>query len=509
MERLLRKAKFIYKNYQSIKIIYYTPDDVNDIMRNVESKHNYFIFERMDSDIMEKKRTVRDLTEGTPIIQILLFSLPLVFGSLFQQLYSFADTVIVGRCIGMDALGAVGTTYSLHFLTLGFVQGFCVGLGIPIAKSFGAKDQAGLHRYFWNGLWLCVMISVVFSVGMTVAAVPLLKLMNTPAELLSMATVYIHIIFLGIPAAVLYNFSSGALRAVGDSKHPFYFLLFSSGLNILLDYVLIVPLRMGVAGAAIATVFSQLVSGCLNSWWLLEKNEVYRVRREEMAFSSSHAAGLCRIALPMGFEYSVSAIGAVVMQNAINSLGTAAVAAQTTGEKIRQMFTLPMESVGMAMATYAGQNYGAGNMERIRQGIKSGLVIQWVYCAVAWAVIYFTKGACVELVIGTSAGPEAEGAIRYLTLISTLFALHGALMVFRNVLQGLGHSFQAVLSGVGELAGRSIGGMAAISMTSFTVICYTNPLAWGLALVYCVIMVGAALRGKERTRGTVNHVSAA
>lgn len=447
----------------------------------------------------ETAKTVRDLTEGTPITQILFFSLPLVFGSLFQQLYSFADTVIVGRCLGMDALGAVGTTYSLHFLTLGFVQGFCVGLGIPVSKSFGAKNREELHRYFWNGLWLCVLVSVIFSVGMTAAAVPLLKLMHTPEELFSMASVYIHIIFLGIPASVLYNFSSGALRAVGDSKHPFYFLLVSSVLNILLDYVLIVPFQMGVAGAAIATVFSQLVSGCLNSWWLLARNEVYRVKRAEMAFSASYAANLCRIALPMGFEYSVSAIGAVVMQNAINSLGTAAVAAQTTGEKIRQMFTLPMESVGMAMATYAGQNYGAGSMERVRQGIKSGLVIQWVYCAAAWAVIYFTKGACVRLVIGTAAGPEAEGAIRYLTLTSTLFLLHGALMIFRNVLQGLGHSFQAVLSGVGELAGRSIGSMAAIAFSSYTVICFTNPLAWGMALAYCAVMVGAVLR-KEAGR---------
>lgn len=443
---------------------------------------------------MEKKQTVRDLTEGTPILQIFLFALPLVFGTLFQQLYSFADTVIVGRCIGMDALGAVGTTYSLNFLALGFVQGFCVGLGIPISKSFGAKDPEELHRYFWNGLWLCVMISVLFSVCMTAAAVPLLKLMHTPEELLSMAAVYIHIIFFGTPATVLYNFSSGALRAVGDSKHPFYFLLFSSALNILLDYVLIVPFQMGVAGAAAATVFSQLVSGGLNSWWLLAKNEVYRVKRLEMGFSAFHASYLCKVAVPMGFEYSVSAIGAVVMQNAINSLGTVAVAAQTTGEKIRQMFTLPMESVGMAMATYTGQNYGAGNMERIRQGIKSGLMIQWLYCIAAWVTIFFTKGACVRLVIGTTSGPEAEGAILYLTLISTLFVLHGSLMIFRNVLQGLGHSFQAVLSGVGELAGRSIGGMAAIAVTSYTAICFTNPLAWGLALAYCVVMVSLALR---------------
>ncbi|MDO5351183.1 MAG: MATE family efflux transporter [Lachnospiraceae bacterium] len=448
---------------------------------------------------MEKKQTVRDLTQGTPIVQILLFSLPLVLGTLFQQLYSFMDTVIVGRCIGMDALGALGTTYSLNFLTLGFVQGFCVGLGIPISKSFGAKDPHQLHRYLWNGLWLCIGISLLFSVGMTAAAVPLLKLMHTPENLLGMAADYIHIIFLGIPAAVLYNFSSSALRAVGDSKHPFYFLLFSSVLNILLDYLFIVPLQMGVAGAAAATVISQLISGLLNSWWLLTRNEVYQIKKEELPFSAPHAFYLCKIAVPMGFEYSVSAIGAIVMQNAINSLGSIAVAAQTTGEKIRQMFTLPMESVGMAMATYTGQNYGADDIDRIKRGIKSGLTIQYLYCIAVWLIIRFSKPFLVRLVIGTAAGPEAEGAIQYLSIMSALFFIHGSLMIFRNTLQGLGRSFQAILSGVGELLGRSLGGLAAIALSSYTAICYTNPLAWGLALVYCVIMVGLTLR-KEKSR---------
>lgn len=451
---------------------------------------------------MEKKQTVRDLTEGSPILQILLFSLPLVFGTLFQQLYSFADTIIVGRFLGLDALGAVGTTYSLHFLTLGFVQGFCIGLGIPIANSFGAKKTEDLHRYLWNGVWLCICISLLFSVGMTIAAVPLLKLMHTPETMISMAAEYIQIIFMGIPAAVLYNFSSSALRAVGDSKHPFYFLLFSSALNIGLDYLFIVPFQMGVAGAAFATVLSQLVSGVLNSWWLLVKNEVYEVKREEMPFSPNHASYLCKIGIPMGFEYSVSAIGAVVMQNGINFLGSAAVAAQTTGEKIRQMFTLPMESVGMAMATYAGQNHGAGDIDRIKKGIKSGLVIQGCYCIVTWFIIHWAKSALVYLVIGETAGAEVDGAVQYLSIMSSLFIIHGSLMIFRNTLQGMGHSFQAILSGVGELVGRSMGGLLAIHFTSYTMICYTNPLAWGLALIYCVIMVRAALKKECRAKRT-------
>lgn len=469
---------------------------------------------------MEKKHKTTDLTTGSPLVQILLFSLPLVLGTLFQQLYSFADTVIVGRFLGVDALAAVGTTYSLHFLTLGFVQGACVGFGIPLAQSFGAKNQKDIHRYLWNGTWLCLFLSVVLTAAMTAAAGPLLAMIHTPESIFSMAVIYIQILFLGIPASMLYNYSAGALRALGDSRHPFYFLLFASILNILLDYVFIVPLGMGVDGAALATVLSQLVSGLLNTWWLFTKIDIIRIRKDEMALSKAHLGKLCIIGLPMGFEYSVSAIGAVVMQNAINSLGSVAVAAQTAGEKIRQMFTLPMESVGMAMATYAGQNYGAGRMDRIRQGIRSGLTIQALYCVFAWTAIFLLKMPLVELVLGEAAfeaagtavgagagaiagaaartaaaptapviSPVAEGAVQYLTLISTLFIIHGSLMIFRNVLQGLGYSMHAILSGVGELIGRSMGGWLAVQFFGFTAICYANPLAWGLALLYCITMV--------------------
>lgn len=194
---------------------------------------------------MKKNKRTMDLTAGNPLVQIFLFSLPLVFGTLFQQLYSFADTVIVGRFLGVSALGAVGSTYSLHFLTLGFVQSACIGFGIPIAQSFGAKNRDDIHRYLWNGMWLCLMMALLLTVVMFFAAAPLLQLVHTPDDLFPMALTYIRIIFLGIPTSILYNYSASALRAFGDSRHPFYFLLISSLLNILLDYLLIVHFHMG------------------------------------------------------------------------------------------------------------------------------------------------------------------------------------------------------------------------------------------------------------------------
>ena len=429
-----------------------------------------------------------ELTQGHPLKQLFFFALPLVFGTVFQQLYSFVDTVLVGRFLGTDALGAVGVTYSLNFLVMGFVQGLCVGFGIVLAQRFGAKDREGLRRFFWNGVYLCAGISLLLAVVTILLTKPLLRLILTPDELLPLAAAYVQILFLGLPATVLYNYSASALRAVGDSQRPFYFLLLSSVVNIVLDYLFLVPLHGGVAGAAWATVLSQLLSGVLNSLWYFFRAGVMGRGGPRYSPSLECMGRLCAVGLPMGLEYSVSAIGAVVMQGGVNTLGKTAVAAQTAGEKIRQMFTLPMESVGMAMATYTGQNYGAGRIDRIRAGIRWGLLLQYIYCAAAWLVIFLLKAPLTALVLGESVSPVAQGAIQYLTLISPLFFLHGSLMILRNTLQGLGKSLLAIISGIGELVGRSLGGLAAAQLASFALICLTNPLAWGLGAVYCLGM---------------------
>lgn len=436
-----------------------------------------------------KKQKSMDLTVGRPLKQILLFALPLVFGTMFQQLYSFADTVIVGRCLGIDALAAVGATYSLHFLILGFVQGACVGFGIPLAQSFGAGEKRELHRFLWNGFWVGSFFSVLLTVGTVILAAPLMAAMNTPENIFSMGVSYIRILFLGIPASILYNYSASVLRALGDSRHPFYFLLFSSILNVVLDYVFITDFHTGVEGAAAATVISQLVSGLLNTWWMFRRMELIEIRREDMSLSFRHIRKLCIIGLPMGVEYSVSAVGAILLQDAINILGSGAVAAQTAGEKIRQMFTLPMESIGMAMATYAGQNFGAGHMDRIKRGIRDGIVIQALYCAVVWVILLLMKGILVQLVLGSGSIQVARNAEKYLMICSCLFLLHGLLMIFRNVLQGMGYAGHAVLSGIWELAGRGLGGWIAVSGAGFTAVCFANPMAWGFALCYCAVMV--------------------
>lgn len=442
----------------------------------------------------------RDLTIGNPLKQIFTFSVPLVLGTLFQQLYSFVDSIIVGRFINSDALGAVGATYSLNFLIIGFVQGFCVGLGIPLAQRFGAKDHEDVQHYFWNGVYLCVLISLLFGIVMTFACRSLLVIMQTPAPLLNGAVAFIQPQFTFIGVTVLYNFSASVLRSFGDSTHPFYFLAFASLLNIALDFLFIYYWHWSISGAAAATLIAQLVSGLLNLYWLVRKSRVIDFHQPRLAVSKKHCGRLAYIALPMGFEYSVSAIGAVIMQLAINSLGTVYVIAETAGEKIRQMFTLPMESVGMGMATYVGQNFGAKRLDRIHRGIKDGLKIQLFYCIFCLIVIMLFADPLSRLVLGNNPHLISLSAL-YLRIMCTTFILHGSLMIYRNTLQGLGFSVQAIISGVGELVGRSLTSFITIATASFVGVCLINPTAWIFALIYCVYMVYHQLRriSKERS----------
>lgn len=448
---------------------------------------------------MQASSSLLDLTQGRPAARILRFACPLIAGSLFQQLYNFVDTVFVGRFLGEDALAAVGLSYSLHFLVTGFVQGLCVGFGVLLAQSFGARDARQLNAFFWNGALLCVLIGGGLSAAMVLLSRPVLRAIQTPAQLFPLASAYIRVIFAGIPATMLYNYTASALRAVGDSRHPFYFLLFSSALNVVLDYLFLVPLGLGVAGAAAATVLSQLLSGLLNCGWLLGRTGV--LQRPAPALLSVRCMGrLCAVGVPMGFQQSISGIGMVFLQSAVNSLGAAAVAAQAVGEKIRVLFTQPIVDLGAAISTYTGQNCGAQKPARIRQGVRAGLLIQAAYCAAVWLFLFFCKGSLIGLVLGETDTPAAQGAALYLAAISPLFLLLGGLVVFRNLLQGLGHSMLAAFSGVVELCTRYLVGTLAVPAFGYAAVCAANPCSWGFAMVYCILMAARLRAGQtERT----------
>lgn len=438
---------------------------------------------------MSKKQPL-DMTQGNPLPILVRFAIPLILGSLFQQLYSFVDTAIVGRCIGAEALTAVGVTGSLNFLVLGFTMGSAMGFCIPISQAVGAGDAEEVSRNFWNGLYLSLGIGLVISIGVSFFTRPLLAMMKTPDNLLDMAVQYLTIIFVGQITTVLYNYFAGVLRAFGDSKRPFWFLIISSCINVVLDLVLILVIPMGVAGAALATVISQGISVALCIWWLAKKMDVIRrcnaAGERLTAVSAARMKKICVVGMPLGLEYSVCTIGNVVLQSSINSLGSVVAAAHVCGEKIRAIATLPIESLGTAVATYAGQNYGAKRIDRIKDGIKAGLTIVAVYCAAAWVALLVLKAPLVSLLLGETVSAEAQASIEYLSIISTLFLFHGSLMIFRNTVQGMGYAASTLASAVMEIIGRSAAGLLAVHFGSFFLICVSAPMAWTLACICCI-----------------------
>ena len=438
---------------------------------------------------MSDKQTL-DMTKGNPVPLLIRFALPMVLGSLFQQLYNFVDTAVVGQCINVEALSAVGVTNALNYLILGFTIGAAMGFSIPISQSAGAGNKVDISHYFWNGLYLSIGIGVIFTVIATPLVRPALIMMNTPVELLDMGTEYLNVIMAGQITAVLYNYFASVLRAFGDSKRPFLFLIISSCINVALDLVLVLVIPMGVAGAALATVISQGISAVLCAWWLFRKMNVFQICGDEgeslAKLSGAYVAEICVIGLPLGLEYSVCSIGNVILQGSINTLGTVVAAAQICGEKIRSITTMPMESVGMAMATYVGQNYGAKRMNRIKGGIKAGLLIQGTYSVAAWVILLLLKKPLVYLLLGEVSSAEALASVEYLSIITTLFVFHGSLMIFRNTVQGMGFGASALASSIMEIIGRSAAGLLAVHFNSFFLICVSAPMAWALACVCCI-----------------------
>ena len=447
---------------------------------------------------MSNKTT--DMTQGKILPILLSFAIPLIFGSLFQQLYTFVDSAIVGNFVSNDALTAIGVTGSLNFLVLGLTMGSAIGFSIPISQSVGKGNETEINKNFWNGLYLTCAIGLFVSLGISPFVKPLLKMMKTSDKFLDMATEYLTIIFVGQISVVLYNYLAGTIRAFGDSKRPFIFLVISSVINILLDlfFVLVIPLE--VAGVAIATVISQVISVLLCIWWIRKKNLIQKNDAEGNKLylpSGEHIKKICLIGLPLGLEYSICSIGNVVLQSSINTLGDVYATAQYCGERIRSIATIPMESVGTAMATYAAQNFGAKRYDRIKQGIKYGLLIQAVYCVISFFVLLLLGKPLIYLLLGTTATSEAIYSEEYLLIVSLLFIFHGSLMIFRNTVQGMGYGASTLASSAMEIIGRSASGILAVSFGSFFLICISAPMAWALALICCIVLFSVYIR-KER-----------
>ena len=432
------------------------------------------------------RSAVKDLTTGDPMKLILGFAVPLLGGLLFQQFYNMVDSLIVGRFLGVKALAGVGSTGSINFMIIGFCMGVCNGFAIPLSQQFGARKYAEMRRFFVHSIYLCALFSVVMTTAVCLLCPWILHAMNTPADIYSYAYQYIFLIFLGIPATFLYNLISGAIRALGDSKAPVVFLVISSAVNIVLDLVFILAAHMGVAGAALATVISQLFSGLLSVLYLVRRIELLHIRREEWAFRPHLAKILLVMGVPMGLQYSITAIGSVILQTAVNGLGSVFVAAQTAGGKVSIFFCTPYDALGSTMATWGGQNVGAGRLDRLNKGLKSASILGCSYAVAEFFIMFFFGRQLSSLFLGSATSPEE------LTLIldsARLFLITNAAfyipLVFVNVvrflIQGMGYSGLATLAGVCEMIGRTAAALLLIPRIGYPGACWASPIAWILA----------------------------
>lgn len=434
------------------------------------------------------------MTSGNPLKLILSFSIPLLLGNLFQQTYNMVDAAIVGQTLGSEALAAVGSSSSVQFFVLGFCMGTCIGFSIPVAQKFGAQDYDDMKEYVYGGAIWSVIVAIIMTVITCLLCSKILDALQVSSEIFDMAYQYLIVIFIGIPFTILYNFLSGLLRAIGDSKTPFLFLALSAVLNIFLDFFCILVLHWGTAGAAIATIFSQAVSGILCLFVIMKKVEILHINKENRVMNKEISKNLIMMGVPMGLQYSITAIGSMVMQSANNSLGTLYTSGFTAGMKIKQFIMCPFDAFATAVSTFASQNYGAKKMDRVRAGIKQGTIVSVIYGIVA-GIIMNLFGRQMSLLFLSADNVEVLNAsYLYVSRIGMFYWVLGFLIVDRMSLQGLGYANRAVLCGVVEMVGRCFVSIVLVPKFGYDAITFADQVAWIGGTIYVVYQLMKTLK---------------
>lgn len=445
---------------------------------------------------------VRDMTTGTPLKRILAFMLPLFLGNLFQQFYSIVDGLIVGRFLGVEAYAGVGATSSMNFLVFGFVSGVCAGICIPVAQDFGAGNHERMRRCIANVIFLGTGVAAALTLLMLLTTGPILRAIGTPGDIFPYAHGYALTLFGGAAASIFYNLMASVLRAVGDSRTPLYFLILSSILNMVLDVIFIVPCGMGVQGAALATVIAQVISAALCLIWIRIRFPILHLKRTDLVLDGKIIGRLAASGVPMGLQFSISAIGSILMQSAINSLGSGAVASVAAGIQVNNLLKTPVEALGLSMATYAGQNYGAKRIDRVRLGVKQAALAGCGYCLIAFGVGALFGKQMAALFIGAGGEEVVRRAGLMVLGNSSCFWVLCILMICRNSLQGLGYSRISMLAGVMELSARAVSAYLLVPAVGFIGVCFANPLAWAAADSVIIPMYFWAARRIEKQLAT-------
>lgn len=427
----------------------------------------------------------KDMTTGSPVRLIIGFAIPMFLGMLFQQFYSMVDTIIVGKYLGVNPLAGVGSTTSLNFMVIGFCTGVCNGFAIPVAQMFGAREEVRLRKFVTNSAWLCIGFSLVMTLAVTALCRPILTLMNTPSEIFEYAYIYILIIFWGIPCTFLYNILAGIIRSLGDSRTPVVFLAVSSAINIVLDMIFILLFHMGVEGPAIATVISQGVSGVICLFYM-KKFPILKASREEWRPDGKYMRRLCFMGIPMGLQYSVTAIGTLVLQAAINGLGAAVVAGVTAAQKISAFISCPVEAIGQTMAPYTGQNMGAGKIDRIGRGLRDASLIGFAMSAICFVITLLTGRQLTLLFVDAAETAIIAYAYQFLLICTGGYCLLTLVNTVRFTIQGMGFSVFAITSGVMEMLARILASTVIAGRLGFFGICLAHPLAWLFADAFLI-----------------------
>lgn len=441
---------------------------------------------------------VNDMTTGNSARKIFFFSLPLLIGTVFQQVYNLADSAIVGKILGTNPFAAVGLTGSITFFVLGLVFGSCSGFAIPVAQDFGAKNEAGVRRCVANIVW----IGVVFAILMTAITVPLTKQilvwMDVPEELMGYAYDYLVWIFVGLGAQMMYNLLASIIRSLGDSKTPLYFLIVCSVLNIGLDIFCIRNLNMGVKGAAIATGVAQLISGVACLIYMVKKFPMLRLTRADMKLHLPTVKRLIGIGLPMGLQFSITAIGSIILQKSVNNLGTQIIASVSAASKVQTLVMSPMDAFGVSMATFTGQNYGARRLDRVRRATKEVTLMLWAYSVIAFCVFFFGSKFIVLMFVDPTETQIIRLVHQFVTINGAFYPVLSLIYVYRNTLQGVGYSKAAMLAGLFELIARTLMGLFIVPKLGYTAVCFAHPFAWFMADLILIPLYIALLSDKKQ-----------
>lgn len=427
---------------------------------------------------------MKDLTKGSPIKLIFMFALPVLLGNVFQQFYNLADTMMVGKILGIDALAAMGATGSISGLVLGLSMGITVGFTILVAQYYGAKDMENMKKAVAGTIYLSIVCGIVITIVSLLLNRPILEMLGTPDNIIDLSYKYLFIIFAGVMISILYNTGASLLRALGDSKTPLYFLIVGTVINIGLDYVFIAIFRMDVSGAAYATLISQAISVILCVVYIKQKYPILMLKKEDFQFPKGMLMNQFTMGVSMGLMNSIVSIGSVILQSAVNGLGSVVIAGHTAARKISEMFMQPMVSIGIAATTFASQNLGAGHIDRIKEGIKKSVLLSFSW-ATFTVILSFTCIRYLILIMLDASEVEAISiAVYYMKINSVFYYSLAALFIYRNVLQGIGKKTVPIVSSIIEMLVKVVTTFALVPSLGYLGVAVCEPIAWVIMTIF-------------------------